>query len=257
MSKIDEEYVINRYSENQSTYSIAKELNTYPKKIERILKKNNVQIRSKSESQKMALQTGRCKHPTKGKVRTEQEKLSISEGVYQNWQTKTKEERDKFSKEAKERWYRIPADKRREMQEAAGRALHATTTEGSKAERYLYKKIKKEGHDVILHKKGLIEGNFEIDLFLPELKTIIEIDGPQHFLPIFGEDKLREVIKLDSIKNGLLLADGYCIVRVRYMLKGLSQKSARTLWEMISKQLDTIEKKFPSKDRRFIELEIK
>ena len=70
-------------------------------------------------------------------------------------------------------------------------------------------------------------------------------------------DKLREVIKLDSIKNGLLLADGYCIVRVRYMLKGLSQKSARTLWEMISKQLDTIEKKFPSKDRRFIELEIK
>lgn len=257
MSKIDEEYVINRYSENQSTYSIAKELNTYPKKIERILKKNNVQIRSKSESQKIALQSGRCQHPTKGKQRTEQEKLNISEGVYNNWQTKTEEEKKEISKNARQRWLEIPADKRREMQEAAGRALHATTKSGSKAERYLYEKIKKEGHDVILHKKGLIQGNFEIDLFLPELKTIIEIDGPQHFLPIFGEDKLREVIKMDSIKNGLLLADGYCILRIRYMLKGLSQKSARTLWEMISEQLDMIEKKFPPKDKRFIELEIK
>ena len=36
MSKIDEGYVIKKYSENFSTYSIAKELDTYPKKIERI-----------------------------------------------------------------------------------------------------------------------------------------------------------------------------------------------------------------------------
>ena len=38
--EIDEAYVIQQYQENNSTYSIAKELNTYPKKIERILKKN-------------------------------------------------------------------------------------------------------------------------------------------------------------------------------------------------------------------------
>lgn len=37
--KIDEEFVINKYAENESTYSIAKNLGTYPKKIERILKK--------------------------------------------------------------------------------------------------------------------------------------------------------------------------------------------------------------------------
>ena len=65
--KIDEEFVINKYSENESTYSIAKELGTYPKKIERILKKNNIELRSKSESQKLALKAGRCEHPTKGK----------------------------------------------------------------------------------------------------------------------------------------------------------------------------------------------
>jgi very-short-patch-repair endonuclease len=257
MSKINEEYVINRYNENQSTYSIAKELNTYPKKIERILKKNNIKIRSKSESQKLALKNGRTKHPTKGKVRTEEEKLNISEGVYRNWQNKSEEEKQKISEQAKKRWDDIPADKRREMQEAAGRALHATTKEGSKAEKYLYQKLKTEGLDVVLHKKGLVQGNFEIDLFLPEIKTIIEIDGPQHFLPLFGEDKLKEVIKLDSIKNGLLLGDGYCIIRVKYMLKGLSQKSARTLWELINSEIVKIQKKFPRKDKRFIELEIK
>jgi very-short-patch-repair endonuclease len=117
--------------------------------------------------------------------------------------------------------------------------------------------MKEEGREVIMHKKNLISGNFEIDLFLPDIKTIIEIDGPQHFLPLFGQDKLKEVIKLDSIKNGLLLAEGYCIIRVKYMLKGLSQKSARTLWELVSEQLYKIDKKFPPKDRRFIELEIK
>ena len=98
MSKIDEEYVIEKYNENQSTYSIAKDLNTYAKKIERILKKNNIPIRSKSESQKIAIETGRSKHPTKGKTRTEEEKFKISEGVYSNWQARSEEEREEFSK---------------------------------------------------------------------------------------------------------------------------------------------------------------
>ena len=40
MKNIDESYVVKKYAEGQSTISLAKELNTYPKKIERILKKN-------------------------------------------------------------------------------------------------------------------------------------------------------------------------------------------------------------------------
>ena len=70
MSKIDEEYVIKRYGENHSTYSIAKELGTYPKKIERILKKNGHELRSKGEAQSLAIKSGRTKHPTKGKKRS-------------------------------------------------------------------------------------------------------------------------------------------------------------------------------------------
>ena len=74
MSKIDESYVIKKYGENFSTYSIAKELETYPKKIERILKKNGIKLRSKSEAQALAIKSGRAKHPTEGKERSEEQK---------------------------------------------------------------------------------------------------------------------------------------------------------------------------------------
>ena len=85
MKDINESYVIKRYKAGQSTLSLAKELNTYPKKIERILKKNGHVLRSRSESQALAIQNGRAKHPTKGLKRSEEEKAKISMGVEKAW----------------------------------------------------------------------------------------------------------------------------------------------------------------------------
>ena len=223
MAKIDEGYVIKQYQQNSSTYSIAKELGTYPKKIERILKKNGITLRTRSQAQANAIKTGRSKHPPKGEKRSEEDKNKISRGKELSWKNTSEEDREKFSQQAKERWDKIPADKKKEMMEKAGRALRIAAIEGSKAEKFLQRKLNEMGYDVILHKKDLIEGNFEIDLFLPELNTIIEIDGPQHFLPVFGEKKLQEVIKFDSIKNGLLVSKGFCVVRVRYLCKNMSR----------------------------------
>ena len=256
MSKIDESYVIKKYGENFSTYSIAKELETYPKKIERILKKNGIKLRSKSEAQALAIKSGRAKHPTEGKERSEEQKLKISEGKAKHWKSMSKEDREAVSNAAKERWGNIPPDKLREMRESAGRALRLTTTEGSKAEKSLKKNLEAEGFEVVLHKKNLIQGKYEIDLFLPEIKTIIEIDGPQHFKPIFGEVKLQKTIKQDTIKNGLLVAAGYCVIRVKYMCKHLSQSVERKLWSLVSEEVGKIKDKFPPKGKRFIELEI-
>ena len=128
--------------------------------------------------------------------------------------------------------------------------------EGSKAEKSLKDGLADAGYNVILHKKDLIEGNFEIDLFLPELNTIIEIDGPQHFVPVFGEEKLQNTIKFDSIKNGLLISKGYCIIRIKYMCKHMSQSVERKLLKLVVGEVTKIEKKFPSKHKRLIELEI-
>jgi very-short-patch-repair endonuclease len=256
MAKIDEGYVIKQYQENSSTYSIAKELGTYPKKIERILKKNGIALRTRSQAQANAIKTGRSKHPTKGEKRSEEEKNKISKGKELSWKNTSDEDREKFSQQAKERWDKIPADKKKEMMEKAGRALRIAAIEGSKAEKFLQRKLNEMGYDVVLHKKDLVEGNFEIDLFLPELNTIIEIDGPQHFLPVFGEKKLQEVIKFDSIKNGLLVSKGFCVVRVRYLCKNMSRAVERKLWDLVSKEVGKIKEKVPAKNKRFIELEI-
>tara|TARA_R110000765_G_scaffold77281_5_gene151844 strand:+ start:192 stop:971 length:780 start_codon:yes stop_codon:yes gene_type:complete len=256
MSKIDESYVVKQYGENFSTYSIAKELDTYPKKIERILKKNGIKLRSRSEAQALAIKSGRAKHPTEGTERSDEQKLKISEGKANHWKNMSKEDREAVSQASKERWDNIPPEKKRQMLESAGRALRMTTIEGSKAEKSLKKNLETGGFEVVLHKKNLIQGKYEIDLFLPEIKTIIEIDGPQHFKPIFGEMKLQKTIKQDAIKNGLLIAAGYCVIRVKYMCKHLSQSVERKLWALVSEEVGKIKDKFPPKGKRFIELEI-
>ena len=256
MKRIDESYVIKKYAEGSSTIQLAKELDTYPKKIERILKKNDQPIRSRSESQKLAIEKGRSKHPTEGTKRSEQEKLAISKGVEKAWQNMSEEDREVFSKNAKERWDNIPESKKREMQERAGRALRLACLEGSKQEKFLQRKLCEMGYEVEMHKKGLIEGNFEIDLLLPELNTIIEVDGPQHFLPYFGEAKLAETIKMDSIKNGLLVARGFCVIRVKYLCKNMSKAVERKLWDVVSAEVEKVANKFPPKTKRFIEVEV-
>jgi|TARA_R110000851_G_scaffold31375_5_gene84962 very-short-patch-repair endonuclease len=257
MKNIDEAYVIKNYTEGQSTISLAKELNTYPKKIERILKKNGQSLRSRSESQTLAIQNGRAKHPTKGLKRTEEEKAKISMGVEKAWKEMPEEAKEQFRQSAKNRWDNMSPEKRREMQEKAGRALRLACLEGSKQEKFLKNKLEEQGYDVVMHKKGLIEGKFEIDLLLPELNTIIEVDGPQHFLPLFGEDKLANTIKMDIIKNGLLISKGFCVIRIKYLCKNMNKSVERKLWDLVSTEVEAVKDKFPPKDKRFIELEIK
>lgn len=256
MSNINDEYVIKQYRAGFSTSAIAKELGTYSKKIERILKKHQEPIRSKSEAAKLAIQTGRATHPTKGKKRTDEEKLAISKGVNKAWENMSDADRAEFRKNAKERWDNLDPLKRREMQEKAGRELQKTTKLGSRQERLVADKLRELGYSVVTHKKGLIGGNLEIDLLLPDLNTIIEIDGPQHFLPVFGEEKLAKTIKADAKKNGLLIAKGFCVIRVKYLRKSMSQAVARDLWDAVYAEVQSIEKKFPPKSKRFIELEI-
>ena len=150
----------------------------------------------------------------------------------------------------------MPENKKRHIQEAAGRALREASINGSKAERLLADRLREIGYEVVLHKKNLIPGNYEIDLFMPELKTAIEIDGPQHFLPIWGEEKLKSTIKFDQNKNGLLLSHGYCIIRVKYMCKNMTRNLGKKLCELVEAEVDNISNKFPAEGKRFIELEI-
>ena len=100
-----------------------------------------------------------------------------------------------------------------------------------------------EGYSVIFHKKGLVPNDkLEVDIFLPTLKLAIEIDGPAHFLPIWGEESLQKHIRADAEKAGLLIARGYAILRVKNVIRNLSAKNMRDALEGVITAVKKVEK---------------
>ena len=191
---IDEGFVIKQYRNKKSTYEIAKDLGTYPNKIRRILIKHGEEVRDKSKAQKVALETGRHKHPTKGKKRTDEEKIKISDGMALHWENMDEDEKDRRATQAKKQWEEMTDVERENLRHAAAQAVRLASREGSKSEKFLREGLTEAGYDVIFHKKGLIANDkLEVDIFLPELRTAIEIDG-QHISYRFGVKKTLIVI---------------------------------------------------------------
>jgi len=248
--------IIDMYiTQNLSTYVIAKNFNTYHQKVTRYLKKWGVKLKSKSDAQKIALDSGRFIHPTKGKKREESVKNKISESMVNAWDKISDSEKQKRSEKAKTNWDNLTETEKKSLQESAHRAIRTSAKEGSKLEKYLYDNLMYYGFQAVFHKKELIPNNkLEVDIFITDKKTAIEIDGPSHFLPIWGEDKLLKTKASDMQKAGLLNGYGYNLIRVKQVVKNVSAfQSKRTLNELM-KILNTIEMSEPS---QFIEIEIK
>ena len=253
----NKDFLVREYVENnRGTYWISEKLGTYPNKVRRALKFLGVDLKSKSEAQSNALKSGRHKHPTKGRKRTEEERIKISEGMANHWENMSEEERDRRIALAKKQWEEMTENEKSELRSMAAEAVRRASQEGSKIEKFLKEGLTSEGYDVIFHMKGLIPAeNLEVDLFVPSLKTAIEIDGPAHFLPIWGEDSLQKNIRSDAKKSGLILSKGYCMIRVKQINKNVSEKSKRKTLALILTELGKISKKFPAKSKRYIEIE--
>lgn len=249
--------ILKMYDDGQSTYEIAKVYNTYPLKVTRLIKKHR-NLRTRSEAQKLALETGRHEHPTKGKKRTEEEKVKISESTYKYWQEISTDERDKRVEKAKELWNNMTDDERETLRAAAVEGVQKAAKQGSTMERFLLEELQKLGYDVLFHKTRLIESDaLELDLFIPSLNTAIEIDGPAHFFPIWGQDSLNKHVKADAKKTGLLLSHDMVIIRVKHLIRKLSAKHKRDVLRELVAILEKIKDKFPDKNDRYIELDVK
>lgn len=245
------------YDDGKSVREIANHFNTYPNKIARMLKKSGKELRTKEEAGKIAVELGKIKPPMLGKKRTEEDKARIGAARAKKWATMSQDELEAFKEGARERWKAESDEDKVERQRLAGEALRRASVEGSKAEKFLYKELTKAGFNVIMHKSGLIPGEkFEVDLYLPDLLVAIEIDGPQHFLPVYGEASLQRAIKYDTIKNGALIQRGFCVLRVKYLMKSSSNHSNLRMLEMILEELNKIKQKFPTEGNRLIELEL-
>ena len=251
-----ESKMIEMYEKGMSPGKIARALNTYPNKIRRLLQKQGRQLRDSSEAQKNALKTGVAIHPTAGKKRSKADRIKISGGMMDFWDNMSEKEKNRRVQMAKENWDSMSDEQRHKMNQLAFDAIRRAAKEGSKLERVILDALESEGYRVDFHNKNLIPmQKMEIDLYIPELKVIIEVDGPSHFFPIWGVDSLNKQIEFDSKKEGVLLSRGFAVIRIK-AINTLSLKRKDDVLEKILDHLSKIKKKFPPKSKRLIEIEV-
>ena len=258
MTQLTFEYLDTEYNQKERSFAdIAKELGTYPNKIRRAAIEMGIDPRDKSMAQSLALKHGRIKHPTEGSQRTEAVKNKIADGVSASWKQLTEEEYQGRVDQAKEQWKNMSKEEREALMKSAGDAVRKASVEGSKLENFVLNRLRKLDYVVQFHRKGLLMNErLEVDLFLPELKTVIEIDGPAHFLPIWGEENLARNLRSDAQKTGLLLTKGFAVIRVKHLAKHISNKHMRDISTKIEETIKQIKQQFPSKDKRLIQIEV-
>jgi very-short-patch-repair endonuclease len=229
---------------------IAKLYDTYPNKVRRDAKKLNIKIRDKSQAQKNALQSGKHKHPTKGCSRSEEVKHKIGAGVIDSWKNLDLDELNTRKQKAKDNWSKMSEDEKEYMKKRATDAVRYSSKVGSKLEKYILSSLIRDGLYVEFHKEQvLVNTKLQIDLFLPKMNIAIEVDGPSHFLPVWGEDVLQKNIEYDQKKEGLILGKGWHLIRIK-QLKDFCNTRANILYlQLIDKikELNSDQNSIPKK----------
>lgn len=233
--------LIKDYIENKlSFYDIADKYSTYANKIRRDAKKFGIHIRSKAEAQKNALSSGKHKHPTKGSSRPEDIKNKIGASMVASWDAATQQTKDERAKKAKAQWEKLSEDIKQNMLKKANDAVRMSSKVGSKLEKFIMSCLIADGYSVDFHKEQILSNTkLQIDLFLPKIGLAIEIDGPSHFEPVWGEDSLSKNIEYDNKKNGLILGKGLYLIRVK-QTQDFSKSRAKLVYEKVKVIIQTI-----------------
>ena len=242
--------------QKKSTYQIAKTLGTYPQRVLRALNFLGIERRNYSDAQKVALESGTATHPTEGKRLSEEHKNNIGSSRAEAYNNMTEEQKQRISQLSKENWKKLGPEKQAEIRGLALEQVRRASKEGSKTERFVMEGLRDQGYQVEFHKSELAPGsNLEVNIFIPEIRTAIEIDGPQHFEPIWGEEKLKKQQEADVAKQGILISHGYKILRVRQIDKSISNTKMRTLLECIMQEVSAIQN--GDQQDSLIEIEVK
>lgn len=225
--------------EMKSDVEIGEIIGTYSNKIRRDRLKLGIPTRTPTEAQKLALSKGRAKHPTEGKVRTEEEKRKIGEAISESWANIDDEERQRRSEIGKKSWEDKSEDDKKETLQRAVKAIRETSKTGSNLEKFLLSGLISAGYKVQFHKEHFVRNErLQVDLLLPEFNIAIEVDGPSHQKPVWGEVNFQRNQKADKQKTGLLIGQGLTLVRVKQSGNLSNVKKRRYLKEL----LETIEK---------------
>lgn len=242
--KEKEKIITKLYVKEKKSFAImANELSTYANKIRRDAIKFNIKIRDKSDAQKNAISSGVVDHPTKGKKRSEEVKNKIGLSVMSVWDNMSDSEFKSRQEKARQQWLKMDDEQKQNIIKLANEAVRSSSKTGSKLEQYLLQGLLNNGIKVDFHKEhNLLNTKLQIDLFLPELNTAIEVDGPSHFLPVWGDDALKRNIKYDNKKNGLLLGKGCVIIRIK-QTKDFSPSRAKLILDEVMARVQDIRNK--------------
>lgn len=89
-----------------------------------------------------------------------------------------------------------------------------TIPENNISKYLIKKKIYFESEKTFTDCRNLNNELLYFDFFIPNFNIIIEFDGPFHFKPIFGEEKLKRVKEYDQLKNTYCLIKGIQLIRI-------------------------------------------
>ncbi len=243
------------YTHNMSWHEIAQECNSYANKIRRKAAALGLKSRTRGEAQSVALKTGRHEHPTEGTQRPDDVKHRIGDSMTESWKSLSEDELNQRKETSKELWDNKTPEEQKAFIKAGGDAVRKAAKEGSKLELFLLEKLGNI-YTVEHHKEHfVVNERLEVDLYLPELRTAIEVDGPSHFKPVWGEKTLVRNKKSDRQKNGLLLALVLVIIRV-IQDKPLSETYKRNILKDIVEKLCKIDNNFPPVGHRQIVIKL-
>ena len=248
-------FLLKEYIENQKSFSeIARQVGTYANKIRRDAKRLGITSRDRSQAAKVALESGRSVHPTKNKTLSDEVKNKISESQGRVWDSLSDKERQKRSKIGKDSWdSRSEKEKKYIIQKGADAIREAART-GARLEKFLLYELTDKKFEVQFHKEHLLKNQkLQIDLFIPKLRVAIEVDGPSHFKPVWGEKNLERNKRSDRQKTGLILGQGFVLIRIKQD-KRISQRYFRKILDSLVVELEKIKKSFPQENKRYIEL---
>lgn len=131
-------------------------------------------------------------------------------------------------------WENMDEDSRANLIKAANSAARLSSKTGSKLEKFLLDKLLQDGYVVEFHKEqSLLNTKLQMDLFLPTINVVIEVDGPSHFSPIWGSDALAKNQKYDEKKNGLIIGKGLSLIRIK-QVKDFSKARANIIYQKLT-----------------------
>jgi len=213
-------------NEGLSMRKVSQELKVPLATLSRFMKKNGITARSKAQAQKNYLKDN--EHQMKGRRHSDETKKKISSSLGEFWDGLSDDEREAVKRKIGQAWQRkwqsmSDADRRLMMQGLASKAKEAQG-KGSRLERFVAEELRKRGYIVEERSTHYTAGkDFEIDLALPNEMIAIEIDGPTHFLPVYGQEHLDQQQERDARKDDQVNAIGMSVLRIRDNNGPLSQ----------------------------------